>query len=587
MSPFLNQLSDELKAIWGRLGRIQRGLLVGLLVLAVGLAVAFLGWSQAPEYAVVYTGLDDADAAQIVEKLQEAKIPYQLGNDGSILVPREQVHEVRLTMAGEGLPKGGSIGFEVFDGSMLGMTEFSQEVNYRRALEGELARTISSLEAVDQARVHLVIPKQSLYVSQQVPPSASVVIKLSPSATLTPAQVRSIRYLVSSSVEGLQPEDCTIVDTAGNTLAAGGEGVAESLALETSAQQLRAQSEYERAMEMELTSMLEQLVGPGKAVVRVSAEIDWDKVETVSESYAPEIQTGVLRSAQESVETYVGSTGPGEVPVAGFEANVGAAAQNAPEGLATSGQSGSWERRESIQNYEISRLEQKVVKAPGSLRRITVSALVDGITDPQVIADIEEALAAAVGISEARGDVISVKGLPFDRTYLEEEAAAMEQARRESLYWNIGKAAAVALGVLLVLVYVRSMLNTLRPPLPSWARGAVTAGEPALGSAEAPALETPDEGVLLDAQFAKRLARQLAEVGAPETSQEGEGLPREELEALAVRAASDTAQKEEEPEEPDDARLARERIESKVLAIARSNPQALAEVVREWLSSSD
>jgi len=595
MSPFLSDLRDQLLAIWSRLGQVQRIVLVALGVLTVGLSVAFLGWSRTPDYRVAYTGIDEADAARIVEKLQERQIPYKFGSNGSILVPSTSVHEVRLAMAAEGLPTGGSIGFELFDGNMFGMTEFSQEVNYRRALEGELARTVSSLASVEQARVHLVLPKQTLYTSRQAEPSGSIMVKLAPGSGLSAEQVRSIRFLVAGSIENLKPENLTIVDTEGNTLAAGGESAAQALSLEVIAAQMQAQLSYERALEAELSSMLERLVGPGRAVVRVSAEMDWDKVETLSEIYAPDTHQGVLRSAFESSEVYSGRAGPGEGGPAGFEANTGDAGEGLPEvAKAADGEGGSWERRESTHNYEISRQEQRVVKAPGSLRRVTVSALIDGVTEPGVLADIQDALSVAAGLSPERGDTISVKALPFDRTYYEDEAAAMERSRREQVYWSVGKMLAVAVLGVIVLIYLRSIVRTFGsspsrregqavPRLEEGVRDRIESGERGV-------LVAPDEDVYLAPGLAERVAETQASRGSASvtsTEQPRKAAPGRQDEEGEEAVATDVLDDEEEYDESDEARRARERIERQVLAIARTEPHELVQVLREWMSGSD
>ena len=609
MPSLFGQLGSNLASLWARLSRIQRVVLVGLTALAVIMMVVFVSWARTPDYAVAFKGLEAEDAGEVVASLKEKGYPYKLGDNGTIMVPRSAVAEVRLAMAAEGLPKGGAIGFELFDTASLGMSEFYQEVNYRRALEGELARTIASLDAVDQVRVHLVIPQQSLYVSQKVKPTASIMIRLAPGATLAREQIRAIRYLVAGSVEGLEPDSLAIVDTQGNTLAAGaGEDTTLEQALEVSAQQLEIQRGYERSLEAQIQSMLEQLVGPGRVVVKANVTMDWNKVESTSETYAPGTGEGVLRSSQDVVETFRGTAeGVGGVP--GAAANLPPspdAPMPAPEG--SESESGDYSRQETLRNYEVSRVETHSSSAPGRVERLAVSVLVDGVTEAQHLADIQEAVAAAAGYDAARGDVISVKGMPFDRTFYEAEAESMEQAYRERLYVTIGKYAGLAILVLILLLYVRGLLNSLRP---------------AQVRIERPSLIGLPEGDRLEQLSAQR-TRQLSPAEAARALQGGqepmtrfepdprletlirkqsEARSRETLEAqLRSRNATLTenddmegargafpdvepdAIPDDEPEDAKTAREARQRLQRQVTALARSEPRSVAQVVRSWLT---
>lgn len=549
MGQLLDQLKTQFTEIWGRLSRLQRGVLVGLGTLGAVLMIVFVNWARTPDYAVAFRGLDEAEAGQIVEKLQEQGTPYKLGTGGAILVPRSSIYDVRLSMAKEGLPKAGTIGFELFDASSLGMTEFYQEVNYRRALEGELGRTISSLEAVEQARVHLVLPKQSLYSSQQADPSASVLLELAPGSSLGPEQIRSIRYLVASSVEDLAPENLTIVDTDGNTLSAGGgELSSRQLAVETTSQQMQAQRSYEQATEAEIQAMLEQLLGPGKAIVRCAAEMDWNQVETVSETYSPGTDEGVLRSSQETSEIYTGTALiAGGVP--------GTASNLPPEpgsGLTPTGSSGAeggaYERHDVLHNYEVSRVESRSITPPGRIERLAVAVMLDGVEDAQQLADIEEAVATAAGLDTTRGDTISVKSHPFDRSFYDEETEAMEQAGRHELYLTAAKWVGLAILVVVVLLYVRGLLNSLRPSQMRVNRAGVEAlagAEPArIAAGGPPALEGPRE------------------------------LGEERVEEL-LEVKMDEEQRR--------ARAARERIERQLHTLAEREPDVIAQVIRDWL----
>ncbi|HHX65614.1 MAG TPA: flagellar M-ring protein FliF, partial [Chloroflexi bacterium] len=458
------KLRQQIATLWMRLDRSQRTILTGLFILLVVIVLVSALWARTPDYAVAFGDVSEADAAQIVEQLREKDIPFRLGSNGSIMVPRAQVHEVRLDMAAQGLPKGGSIGMELFDSPGLGMTEFQEQVSFRRAMEGELARTITSLSSVSQARVHLVIPQRTLFRSEQVNPSASVLLNLAPGASLSQDQVRAIRFLVAAAVEGLAPEQVTIVDHAGNTLALGGDQSRQASMMEASAQQLQYQQAYERGLESRLQTMLEHLVGPGNVVVRAAVEMDWDQTETTSEIFSPgesdDEAAGVLRSAREQSERYSGSALP-EGGVPGADANLplegGADVQ---EGEA---HEGSYERSDVLYNYEVSRMAQHSISTPGRVKRLAISALVDGVEDEHALLNIERVLAAAVGMDPTRGDIIQVTGMPFDRSYADQELLAMEEARRTELYWTGAKVAAFIILIVIALIYLRSILNTLSP----------------------------------------------------------------------------------------------------------------------------
>src|SRR5919199_3895648 len=307
--------------VWQGLGRGQR---IGLGVVAAALVgVMFLVTTigKTPDSQVAFSGLSTEDEALVVGKLKDAKIPYELASGGVIRVPSAQVEEAKLATAGLGLngkPASGS-GFELFNQPSFGQTEFTQKVNYQRALENELARSIDQMDAVDTARVHLVIPEQSLFANQQQPTTASVMLKLKPGKHLDTAQARSISNLVAGSVQGLKPQNLTIVDVNGNTLTPE-DGVASTTGL--SSKQLEAQRGYEATAEHNLQAMLDNVLGPGRATVRVAAMMNWDQIEQTSETYTPgdPTQAPVLTS-HSITETSSGGAAAGGIP--------GAASNNA------------------------------------------------------------------------------------------------------------------------------------------------------------------------------------------------------------------------------------------------------------------
>jgi len=282
----------------------------GITLLSIALAVVFI---NQPEYKVLYTNLSAEDAGQITARLQEKKIPYQLSSSGDMIsVPSEKVSELRLELAASGLPKGGGVGFEIFDTKNLGVTEFVQQLNYQRALQGELTRTINSLDEIQQSRVHLVIPKKSLFSEDQKKPTASVIVRLKNGRNLSDPQINGIAHLVSSSIEGMSPRDVMIVDSSGKVLSKVTEG-GELAQLSNS--QIEYKKNVEKDLTSRITSMLEKVVGDGKAVVRIAADLDFRVMEKTEEKFDSE--EPAIRSVQRSQEKSGSiSGGAGESSVA-------------------------------------------------------------------------------------------------------------------------------------------------------------------------------------------------------------------------------------------------------------------------------
>src|SRR6266851_7359205 len=306
---------DTLSPVLGPVQRVWRGLsrgqqigLVAVLATLGGLLFIVRAVGRGPDSAIAFSGLSNDDEAAIVQKLKDAKIPYELQEGGTIRVPSGQVQDARLATAGMGLsgkPAAGA-GFELFNQPSFGQTEFTQKVNYQRALENELARSIGQMDAVDTARVHLVMPEQTLFSSQQKETTASVMLKLKPGKRLDSAQSRSISNLIAGSVEGLKPQNLTIVDVNGNTLTPDDSGNLTGM----SGKQLDAQRTYESTMEHNLQAMLDRVLGSGKANVRVSALMNWDQTEQTSETFTPSDPTQTpIRTSHDITETTNGGAG--------------------------------------------------------------------------------------------------------------------------------------------------------------------------------------------------------------------------------------------------------------------------------------
>ena len=452
----LNPVLGPVQRVWRGLSRGQQIGLVAVVVALGGLLFLVSTVGRGPDSAIAFSGLSNDDEAAIVQKLKDAKIPYELQDGGTIRVPSGQVQDARLATAGMGLggkPSTGS-GFELFNQPSFGQTEFTQKVNYQRALENELARSIDQMDAVDTARVHLVMPEQTLFSSQQQPATASVMLKLKPGRHLDTAQARSISNLVAGSVEGLKPQNLTIVDVNGNTLTPD-DGVGSTTGL--SNKQLDAQRGYESTTEHNLQAMLDNVLGPGKATVRVSAVMNWDQIEQTNETYTPgdPTQTPVLTN-HTITESSNGGAAAGGIP--------GAASNNAsvPTYQGGSGGTGTTSKTDTETTYQLNKSVQKTVRAPGAVTRLSVSVMLDD--DPNnpnaaLVQSVQTAINAAAGIDASRGDVLTVTSLPFNRQQLATAQADMEQAAQKQQLMDYLHLGALAVGPLLMLMVLFFLLR--------------------------------------------------------------------------------------------------------------------------------
>ncbi len=410
--------------------------------------------ARRPDFGLLYANLEETESADVIAKLQEMKVPYRLQAGGRVIeAPRDKVYELRLALAKDGITAGGIAGFELFDKESWNMSHFVQEINYRRALEGELARTIMSMEEIEKARVHLVIPERSPFVGEEESkPKASVVLKIRGSRQMNPAQVKAIVYLVSGSVEGLSPEDVSIIDTEG-TLLTGANPSEEGIGA-ISSYQLEYRREIEEGLERRVTQMLERVVGPGNAVVRISADVDFRKVERKEEIYDPD--SVVVRSEQKRSEK-VNVASSGSVP--GLRSNrPGAAAGAGFSGAAPS------EKKEQVLNYEINKVVKHMIESPGAIRRLSVAVLV---RKEKEIPETEQArltslVKGAVGFDQKRGDQVNVVFSTFEKTVEEELPSPGVLERMERILPPVLKyGGLMAAVVLLIFGVFRPLLNRL------------------------------------------------------------------------------------------------------------------------------
>ena len=481
-----------------------------LLALAGSIAglVAVTLWTQQPDMQVLFANLAVDDASGIIDKLKDAKVPYETANGGTtVLVPSAQVHDLRLEMAGQGLPHGGGVGYEIFDRTTMGMSDFVQKLNYRRALQGELARTITQMPEVERARVHLAIPERRLFATEQDRARASVVVSLRASQTLSKAQIQGVVHLVSSSVEGLQARDVTVVDGHGNLLS--NTSSDESAGL--SGTQMEYQRTLEKDIETRIQTMLERIVGVNKAVVRVSSVLDFRKIETTEERYDPNGQ--VVRSEQRGQEKSSGVNGAsGGVP--GVESNVPGGTE--AEGGQTS--SNNNQTKNETVNYEISRTVSRIVEPNGTSKKPSVAVLVDGTYEgggkageggadqpkkyvprsEEEMKRIEEIVKKAMGYSTERQDQVEVVSIQFGLG-AEEPAGGVEATPDASKAWMPYVRYAVG-GVLFFLIFfmvVRPLMVMLVQSAPAAGGGETPALPASVGQVEA-AISGKQPGQILD-----------------------------------------------------------------------------------------
>ncbi|WP_287497112.1 flagellar basal-body MS-ring/collar protein FliF [Pandoraea sp. CB10b_02] len=502
----------------------------------VALLIAVFLWSRAPDYKVLYSNLSDRDGGAIITSLQQMNVPYKFAEGGgAILVPAEQVHDVRLRLASQGLPKGGLVGFELMDNQKFGISQFAEQVNYQRALEGELARSVESLSAVQAARVHLAIPKPSVFVREQQKPSASVLVTLYPGRVLDDAQVSAIVHMVASSVPELPVKNVTILDQNGNLLSAqSGKG------LGLDASQLKYVRELEQSYARRIESILNPIVGPGNVHAQVTADVDFNQVEQTSENYKPNAGEQAVRSQQSSEASQIGITPPGGVPGALSNQPPGQASApitQPPQQFAQNGanpasapQGPRSDRRDTTVNYEVDRTIRHVQQATGGLKRLSAAIVVnyrpgtDAKGKPAMVAltqaqldQIQNLAKEAIGFSGQRGDTLNVVNSPFT---VEEDPEAnlpwWRQRQNIELAKQVGKWALISLiGLYLWFGVIRPAIRKhLSPPPPAEPTLAGAAGADGAQDAEGEGAdgESGKKGELSayerNLQYARQVARQ-------------------------------------------------------------------------------
>ena len=514
------------------LSRLSSGQLLGLMLglsAAIALLVGAWMWSQTPDYRVLYSNLSDRDGGDIINSLQQMNVPYKMAEGGgAILVPSGQVYEVRLRLASQGLPKGSVVGFELMENQKLGTSQFLEQVNYQRALEGELTRSIQSLSAVQGARVHLAIPRPSVFTREQQKPSASVLVSLHPGRLLDKAQVSGIVHLVSSSVPDLPIKNVTILDQNGNLLSAAAEG-RENAGLDPS------QLEYLRQVEQSFIKRIENIISPitGSDNVRaqVAAELDFSQTEQTAESFKPNPAPteAAVRSQQSNESSGAGSQAAGGVPGAlsnqppgTASAPVTAPAAAAATAVVPAQASGGSSHKESTVNYELDKTIKHVKMPVGSVKRLSVAVVVnykktvekDGKVSAKPLAATEMAqinnlVKEAMGYKQDRGDTLNVVNASFSAVTEEIPATPLwKDPATISLAKEIAKNLLIA-GIVFFLVF-----GVLRPLLKELATPPEQPEILAEGAAEGYEIKGPPAGYEERLQAVKDLARQEPKVVA-------------------------------------------------------------------------
>ncbi|MFN3987482.1 MAG: flagellar basal-body MS-ring/collar protein FliF [Rhodocyclaceae bacterium] len=458
------------------------------IALAIAMLVGIWLWTRAPDYAVLFSNLDERDGGAIVSALQQQNIPYRIGQGGTITIPTANVHETRLRLAAQGLPKGGLVGFEVMENQRLGVSQFLEQVNFQRALEGELSRTIQSISSVSAARVHLAIPKQTGFLRDEQKPSASVMVTLYPGRVMDPSQVAGIVHLISSSVPQMTNERVSVVDQNGNLLTNRGNDPLRESGLD--ATQISYVREIEAGYIQRIENILAPMVGSGNFKAQVTADLDFNRVEETAEIFKPNPAPEQAIRSQQTTEHQGRLLGPMGVP--GALTNQPPVPATAPivdpdidGGEGANGQPLNLSRSATL-NYEVDRTIQHVRQAVGQVRRLSVAVALNHRTETlpngqtrsvppsdEEIARITALVREAMGFNANRGDSVSVSAAAFAPV----EAEAAPPLWRDPEAIALGKEALKYLVVALALAFVyfgviRPLLRIVAPPPPEVAEEA-------------------------------------------------------------------------------------------------------------------
>lgn len=559
----MNQIAQLLARLTGS----QKIALAAAALAVIGGLLALERWNRERGFSVLFAGLSPEDAGPIAARLRDSQIDYRLADGGSaILVKEDMVAEVRLQMAAAGLPQSGRIGFELFDQNNFGASEFAEQVNYHRAIEGELERSVVSIREVERARVHITLPKDSLYKESREPAKASVLVKLRPGAELTTANVAAIAHLAASAVPGLQASQVTVLDTSGNLLSRPrAAGLADGTPAGEAALEYR--QGIEREIQLKLAETLEPLLGPGHFRIGVSAEIDLTSGDQSEEIFDPD--KSVMVSSQTSQDVPAAALSEGGVP---------GTASNLPRpeaSRATAVPAAAWGRRTESINYQTSRVVRHTKLAQGAVKRLSLAVLVDHSLRyqdgkpvveppaPEKLKVIRDLVSAAAGLNAERGDQLVVEAFPFESTLAAKPL-------------DVGgpPAAPASPGAL---------------PLPPWLAGLLGGGNTMLLAAAGAGI-----GLLLVALVAwlwirRRRKKRIAAIApGPAQLESPTAEAQKQIEARLAEQAAEQARKEAEAilalKIPAVSTKKTEVLTKHIASEVKKDPQAMAQVVRSWLN---
>ncbi len=532
MPNILTQIRD----IFKNLSTSQKIFFVSVILIVFAGLVGLVMWANTPQYAVLFSNLNDEDASLIMQKLKDMKVKYRLSGN-VIKVPEDKVNELRINLAAMGLPKGGGVGFEVFDKSKLGMTEFMEKINYLRALEGELSRTISSIREVKSAKVHLVLPKKSVFLEEREPAKASIILNVYPGTVLSKSVIGAIVHLVSSAVEGLTPENVTIVDVYGRLLASSDSSNPD---VKLNSRQIEIKEKVSREMEKKIVALLEPIVGIGKVRASVVADLDFTKKEKVDEIYDPngQVERSEKTETQKSTEGVQGGT-------PGVGSNVAGNTTQTNSGIVK-----TKEIKKDVKNYEINKTVLKTVFPSGEIKKLSVSVIVDDAVKlekkgkevvekkvprtPQELDKIKKLVAAAVGINKNRGDTLEVANLSFDETYKIESEKYMKTQEKKKLITTAMKYGIILLlALLLIFLVLKPMVKKVTAEVEKQ-KSSLPAGGIAVGEIEE---EAPPK--LDAAEERKQLEKEIESQYKPPKEAKKIEIIREKLQSFATENTDD------------------------------------------------
>ncbi|MDR1917181.1 MAG: flagellar M-ring protein FliF [Synergistaceae bacterium] len=448
----LTQMNERLGSFWSSLQRWQQISLIASAVLVLGgvMSVALIAGRTA--YDPIFSGLEARDQEAVIEYLREQKIPYRTDSQANaILVPSSHVYEARIALAAKGIPSGGIVGFERFDQTKMGRTSFQEKIDYYRALEGELARTIREMSSVSSVRVSIVVPESKLFLEQQRPSTAAVLLKLRSGAEFGQDQARAVVHLVASSVEGLMPENVTLVDADGQIPFE--DILDDTLTIQNGnkivLKQRQFEKDYETELEKKIRDTMEKVYGPGKVKAAVRVELDFDKRQASKRTVytLPDKIHGPVQSTQTTEESYSGPAGiTGGIP--GTTTNIPGYVVNTGQGPGEA----QYDRSDNVTNYDNSTHESSEIETQGKIKRMTATVLIDGTLEQDELDRWRGAVATAIGADENRGDSLSIMSMPFDTSVADAYAARLAAERRQKFIIGIGSFIIMLMAVTTMLV---------------------------------------------------------------------------------------------------------------------------------------